>query len=96
MSDFLGGPFFNRNLLAGGTVQINRGCWGGDIERQLVSSGQHRRRIRADLVGDIPIGRCTVGTHNDTINRALLHEMADHIVGNQGGGNPLADEFPGG
>ena len=58
--------------------------------------GQHRHRIRADLVGDIAIGGNAIGADDDAVDFAAAHQMARHVVGDQRHRDTVLHQFPGG
>ena len=44
---------------------------------------EHGDRIGADLVRDVAVRRGPVGADDDAVDRARLHEMPDHVVGEE-------------
>ena len=52
--------------------------------------------IRADLVGDVAVGRDAVGTDNNRPDLAFAHHGAGHVVGDHSGQDAVFHQLPGG
>src|SRR3712207_7010152 len=52
--------------------------------RSPVRAGKHSQAVRPDLIGDIAVCDDAVRSDDDVIDLAALHEVAGHIVGDQG------------
>ena len=61
-------PLFDGDLTAVWCLQIDGGKGRGDIERETMLTGQHRDRIRTDLIGRIAVGGNTVGTDDHAVD----------------------------
>ena len=64
-----------------GVVEIDRRERRRDVERDAVLLGQHRHAVGADLVGDVAVGGDAIGADDDEVDRALAHQRAGHVVG---------------
>ena len=58
--------------------------------------GEDRDGVGADLVGGIAVGGDAVGADNHGGDAALAHEVAAHVVADEGGGDVVLEELPGG
>ena len=66
------------------------------IEGHAIVMGGQRLQICADLIGDIAGGGGAVGADDAEIDHAMLHEMAADIVGDDGMGDAVVLQLPGG
>src|SRR5258708_19389227 len=57
---------------------------------------QHGDAVGTNLVSNISIGSDTVRTHKDGLDTSTTHEMASHVIGNQGYRDAFLLKFPGG
>ncbi len=94
MRDFLRAAFLDRNVIAVRRLQVNRRQRRGDVERDLVLAREHGHAVGANLVGRVAIGRNAIGADNDEVHLALPHQRARHVVGDDGGVDAVAHEFP--
>ena len=53
-------------------------------------------RVGADLVGDVAVGGDAVGADDDGLDASLAHERAGHVVADDGGGDVVVQQLPGG
>lgn len=68
--------------------------WASDVERYAVALSQRRQLVGANLVRNIAVGGNTIGADHDGVDLAAAHQVARHVVGNQGDGNPFLNQFP--
>jgi hypothetical protein len=66
--DFIRGTLFDRNGAAVPEAHVYAGRGACDVKGNLVASGEHGERIRADLVCDVPIGRYAVGSYDHRVH----------------------------
>src|SRR4029077_11141329 len=96
MGYFGGSALFDGDLVAGGQGQVERGDRGGDEERHAVFLREYGDRVGADLVGHVAITGDAVGAYDHAADASRLHEVAGHIVGDQGGGDAVLLQLPNG
>ena len=94
--DFLRGAFLDGNIRAAGDVPVDGGERAGDVERDVVAARQHCHHVGADLVGHVAVGRHPVGADDDCVDLAVRHQVAGHVVGDQGDGDAFLHHLPGG
>ena len=68
----------------------------GNVEGEVVVASGEGFEVGADFVGDIAGAGDAVGACDDEVNEAVLHEVAAGVVGDDGVGDVLMSEFPGG
>ena len=88
-------------LLDGDEIAVGRGRVDGvegrgDVERDAVLLGEDGDAVGADLVGGVAVGGDAVGADDDGLDAALGHERGGHVVAEDGGGNVVFHELPGG
>src|SRR6185295_11743533 len=83
------GALLDRDLVAGGTAEVDRGGRRGDVERNRVAMGEHGKRVRADLVGDIAVGCRTIRSDHHAAHLAALHEVPGHVVSDERNGDAV-------
>src|SRR6185437_17147155 len=76
--------------------EVDGGPRGGDVERDAVLAGEDSDVVGADFVGHVAIGRDAVGSDDDGLNFSFAHETGGHVVADDGGGNVVGHQFPGG
>ena len=96
VGDFDGGSFFDGNGVSGGSGGIDGGPGSSDIKGNAVFAGEHGDAVGSDLVGDVAVGGDAIGADNDGMYFALAHEAGGHVVAEDGGGDPIGHQFPGG
>src|SRR5581483_9623102 len=94
--DLAGRALLDGNFAAIGCVNVNGREWGSHVERDAVFFGEHGNGVGADLVGNVAIGGNAVGADYDRADFSLLHDRSRHVVGDDGGGNAILHQFPGG
>ena len=94
--DFDSTAFFNGDLVSGQGGAVDGGPGGGDVKRDAVLLGQNSDRIGADLVGHVAVGGDAVCAHDHGLDAALTHEAGGHVVAEDGGGNAVGHQLPGG
>lgn len=57
--------------------------------------GQYGYHISANLIGHVTIGSHSVSPYNHRVELSPLHEISDHIVGQQSDWDLILLEFPG-
>ena len=75
---------------------VDGGPGGGDVEGDAVLSGEDGDAVGADLVGGVAVGGDAVGADDDGLDAALAHEVGGHVVAEDGGGDVVLHELPGG
>ena len=58
--------------------------------------GQHRHAVGADLIGKVPVGRHPVAAQEHQVDLPLGHQAGGHVVGDEGGGDAVLHQLPGG
>ena len=91
---FAGVAVLDRDGRAAVGVQVDRRRGRSDVEGHLMSIGEHRKGVRADLVGHVAVGRDPVGTHDHDVDIAAREQRAGHRVGDDRVGNPEPTELP--
>ena len=94
--DFGGAAFFNGNLVPSFGGAVDGGPGSGDVKGDAVFFGQDGDRVGADLVGHVAVGGDAVCAHDHGLDAALAHEAGGHVVAEDGGGNAVGHQFPGG
>src|SRR6185437_10793806 len=94
--DFSRGALFNGNGFTVRRSEVDGGPRGGDVERDAVLAGEDSDVVGADFVGHVAIGRDAVGSDDDGLNFSFAHETGGHVVADDGGGNVVGHQFPGG
>ena len=94
MRDLLRVALLDGNVIAVGRGEIDRRERRGDVERHVVRVRHHRYRVRADLVGDVPIRSDPIGADDDEVHVALAHERTGHALGDHGRRHLIAQELP--
>ena len=79
-----------------GGGEVEGGPGGGDVEGDAVFFGEDGDAVGADLVGDVAVGGDAVGADDDGLDAALAHEVGGHVVAEDGGGDVVLHELPGG
>ena len=67
-----------------------------DVERDVVVAGGEGLEVGADFIADVAVGGGAVGADDADVDEAVLHEMAAGVVDDDGVGDALLVEFPGG
>ncbi len=67
---------------------------GGDVKGDAVLLCEDGDAVGADLVGDVTVGGDAVGSDDDGLNAALVHEGGGHVVAEDGGGDVVLHELP--
>src|SRR6185312_11627443 len=96
MRDFRGAALLNGDGIACGQDEIQGRERCGDVEGDVVLFGQHGNGVGADLVGHVAVGGDAVGADDDGGDAATVEEMPGHVVGNDGDGDVVLLQFPGG
>src|SRR5207244_13240436 len=78
--DLVGGALLDGDAGPIGDGAIESGERGGDIERGAVAPREHREAVRADLVGDVAVGRNAIGADDDYVHFTAAHQVASHAV----------------
>src|SRR5579859_5526799 len=94
LGDFVGGAFFDGNVVAGGNGKIEGGDGRGDIKGDVVFLGEDGDLVSADFVGGVTIGRDAIGSSDDGGDFSGFQEMADHIVRDERERDIAAMKFP--
>ncbi len=68
----------------------------GDVEGDAVLFGEDGDGVGADLVGGVAVGGDAVCADDDGGDAALRHEVAGHVVADEGGGDVVFEQLPGG
>ena len=82
--------------VAGGGGEVDGGPGGGDVEGDAVLAGEDGDGVGADLVGGVAVGGDAVRADDDGLDAALAHEVGGHVVAEDGGGDVVLHELPGG
>ena len=96
MGDFAGVALLDWDGVAIGRVDVDGGPGGGDVEGDGVLAGEDGEAVGADLVGGVAVGGDAVCADDDGVDAALLHEVGGHVVAEDGGGDGVLHELPGG
>ena len=96
VGDFAGGALLDGDEVSVGGGEVDGGPGGGDVEGDAVLFGEDGDAVGTDLVGGIAVGGDSVGSDDDCLDAALLHQMGAHVVAEDGGGDVVLEEFPGG
>ena len=88
------GALLDRDLVAVGAAEIDRGKRRGDVERDRVPVRQHGERIGADLVGDVAVRRRPIGADDHAAHPLALHQMTRHVVGDERHGDAVLLQLP--
>ncbi len=91
VGDLLGGALLDDDVLPVRDGEVDGGGGQHRIEGDTVVLGQHRHGVGADLVGKVPVGRHAVAPQKDQV-----HEAGGHAVGDEGGGDAVPHQLPGG
>ena len=94
--DLSGIALLDGNFAAVGRCEIDGRNRRGHVERNAVFFGQDGHRVGADLVGHVAVGGNAVSADDDGSDLALLHHRSRHVVGDDGRGNAVFHQFPGG
>lgn len=95
--DFVLVAFLDGNGVAGFEGPIDGGKRDGDVERNLVSPGEHGFGVGANLVGHLPgSSQHPIASHDDHVDLATLHQVAGGVVSDDPMINALLGQFPGG
>ena len=92
----LGVALLDGNLAAVGRGEIDGRNRRGYVERDAVLFGEDGYGVGADFVGHVSVGGDAVGAYYDGSDFALLHHGSGHVVGDDGGGDAVFHQFPGG
>jgi hypothetical protein len=93
---FAGVALFYRDGAPFGCRHVYRVEGRGYVEGDAVLFGEDGDAVGADLVGGVAVGGDAVGTDDDGLDAALAHEVGGHVVAEDGGGDVVLEELPGG
>ena len=96
MGDFAGIALLDGDEVAVGGGGVDGVERGGDVEGDAVLLGEDGDAVGADLVGGVAVGGDAVGADDDGLDAALAHEGSGHVVAEDGGGDVVLHELPGG
>src|ERR1019366_7944529 len=94
--DFSWVALLDGNLAAVGRGEIDGGNRRGHVERDAVLFGQDGYGVSADFVGHVSVGGDAIRADYDGSDFALLHHGSGHVVGDDGGGDAVFHQLPGG
>src|SRR5690348_18468455 len=96
MRHFFLRAFFDRDVLARGNCEVERGDGRGDVKRDAVFAGENGDSVGTDFIGGVAIASNAVGSDDYRADGAGLHEMADHVVRDELERDAFFVKFPGG
>ena len=94
VGDLGGVALFDGYVGAAGDGQVDGRQRRGHVERHAVLFGQHRQRVRADLVGGVAVGGDAVGPDHYAVDLSPRDEVPRHVVGDDAVLDALDAEFP--
>src|SRR5690348_10833494 len=96
MRHFFLRAFFDRDVLARGNCEVERGDGRGDEKRHAVFAGENGDSVGADFVGGVAVASDAVGSDDYCANSAGLHKVTYHIVRDELERDAFFAELPGG
>ena len=92
----VGAALLDGDARAGGERRVEGAPGCRHVERDVVVAGQHGQPVGPDLVGHVAVRGDAVGPHHHAGDLPAGHEPAGHPVGEDGDGDAVPLELPGG